>query len=433
MENTYAPVTQSLDTVLDRVPSRLFDWLMYVFIFITVFLPSGSIYGLNVKSPLYLALLPLATIRIFRQGLATRERLALLLSVPLILSAWVVLGLVYGFPLASALRQYMDVALVLLLGWLVMVFCGDDDARRMLFLRVVLSAEIATSLFKVGLIGYAVLRGIPTVELVAALSKVFGVNLMTMDLGAMFGRVQFVSDAVIPVCIFIVLRHRDQLRIGNLRAALFVLLLVVSVLFSFSRYLWAFTAIAFLAGLLTGRRDRFQLLLTCLLGACVFASLPAVISLYQLRFSADVAGSSDLIRTEQTSALKAFFKDAPLLGHGLGSYTNQVVREQETEGGVRYSYEAQLLALAGQIGVAGLTFLFVLGAYYYSDLWWRPRSSLKDRVAVAGLLGFWICAGLYNPLLLHPVAGVNYAVFAALASVAHKAGSSDLSNSPVGV
>jgi len=390
---------------------------MYVFLFMTVFLPSGSIYGVNLKSPLYAALIPLALIRMFREGLATRERIALLLGVPILLCSWLVLGLVYGSPLAGALRQCMDIALVLLLTWLVMVFSAGSDERRLLVLRVVLIAEITTSLFKIGIIGYAVLRGIPTVELVAGLSKIFGVNLMTMDLGAMFGRVQFVSDAVIPVCIFIVLRHRGRMRIGDLRSALMVLLLVVSMIFSFSRYLWAYTAVAFVAGLLTGRRDRFRLLVILVLGASAAASLPALSTLYELRFSVAVAGSSDVIRTDQISALTAFFKDAPILGHGLGSYTHQVVRAQDAGDADRYSYEAQLLALAGQVGIVGLGLFLMLTAYYYSDLWYRPHALLRDRLAIATLLVFWIASGLYNPLLFHPVAGVNYAVLAALAAL----------------
>ena len=408
---------QDIRTGFGSFFDRLFDWLMYVFLFITIFLPSGSIYGLNIKFPLYLVLLPLAVFIMFWRGYATRQRLALLLGVPIILSAWIVIGVTHGVPIGGVLRQYTDILLVLIVCWLVQVFCTDNDLRRVGFLRVVLNAEVATSVLKVGLIVYAVVRGIPTIELVVKLSAIFGVGFITMDLGAMVGRIQFVSDAVIPACVFIVLRFRNLLRIGNLRASFTVLLLLTSVIFSFSRYLWAFTALAFFLGLLTGKRDRFQLVVTGLLVLSVFASLPALTSLYELRFSTDVAGSSDLIRTEQTAALQDFFKDASLFGHGLGSYTNRVIRTQGTDNGIRYSYEAQLLALAGQIGMTGMSFLLLVAARYYSDLWWRPQSSIRDRVAIVVLLGFWLSAGIFNPLLFHPIAGINYAAFAILAAL----------------
>ena len=398
---------------------RAFDGLMYLFIFITVFLPSGSIYGLNFKAPLYVVLLPLAAYSVFRRGQAAPGRLALVIGVPALLFIWVVIGLSYGFPLSGAIRQYADIVLTLLLCWLAVVYCGGRESRRIAFLHLVLNAEIATAILKVGLIAYALLRGIPVVEMVLLLSKIFGVNLMSMDLGAMLGRVQFFSDALIPVCIFIILRHRDRMKIGNLRAAASILLLLISVLFSFSRYLWAFSALAFLVGLLLGRQDRFQAILFLVLGASVIASLPVLAKLYELRFAQAVAGSSDLQRTEQIHALKAFLLDAPLVGHGLGSYTTQVLREQDTEAG-RYSYEVQLLALSAQIGLLGMFLLVALGAFYYSDLWWNSSLSVSDRLGIGLLLGFWIAAGLYNPLLFHPIAGVNYAAFATLAGIKSK-------------
>ena len=404
---------------------RAFDWFTCLYIFTSIFLPSGSIYGFNVKYPLYLGLLPLAIYSVFRREQAEAGQLALLVGVPALFAGWIILGLCDGFAFASVLRQYADLLLTFLVCWLVALFCGDDELRRLRFLRLVVNAEIATALLKVGLVAYALIRGIPVVEMVALLSKVFGTDLMTMDLGSLFGRVQFISDALIPICIFIVLRHRDRMHMGSLRAVLTILLLLVSVLLSFSRYFWAFTALAFFVGLLLGKRDRFQAILFITLALSIIVSLPALVGLYQLRFSADVAGGSDLQRTEQIHALSAFFLDAPLLGHGLGSYTTQVIREQDTEVG-RYGYEVQLLALSGQLGVVGMTLILGLTAYYYRNLWWNSPLNIPDRIGIGLLLCFWIAAGLSNPLLFNPIAGVNYATLATLAEMAGRK-----TNSPI--
>ena len=393
-----------------------FTWFFFTYVFVTVFLPGGSFYGVNFKAPLYVGLLPLAAYSVFRLKQSTPTHLELLVAVPTTLAAWIVLAQIYGFGPASSYRQYLDILLTLLLCWLTVVFCNGDDGRRLRFLRMVLNSVIATAMLKIGLIAYAVLRGIPVVEMVAWLSKVFGFDLMTMDLGALFGRVQFVSDELIPVCIYLVLRHRDRLHLGNLRASLTTLLLMTSVLFSFSRYFWGFTLFAFALGLLLGKRDRFQAVLAGVLGVVFLASLPVLIVLYQLRFSQEVAGSSDLQRAEQIQALENQFVDAPLLGHGLGSYANWVLRDT-TEAG-RYSYEVQYLALPGQIGLLGMVFLLALASYYYRALWWRSSMSPRDRIGLTLLLLFWLAAGLSNPLLFHPVAGINYATLAMLAGMA---------------
>jgi hypothetical protein len=395
-----------------------FGWILYTFVFVTVFLPGGSVYGVNFKYPLYVVLLPLAAYSIFRRHQATVSQLGLLAAVPAILSAWMVLGLCQGFGISSVLRQYTDILLTLLLCWLTVVFCGQDQSRRLGFLNLVVNAVIATAVLKIGLIAYSVIRGIPVVQMVLVLDKVFGVELMTMDLGALFGRIQFISDELIPVCIFIVLRHRDRLKIGSVRASLTIVLLLISVLFGFSRYFWGFTALAFVMGLALGKRDRFQAVLVTVVSLSVIASLPLLAALYQLRFSTEVAGWSDIQRAEQVPALQEFFVDAPVFGHGLGSFATKAIRG-DTEAG-RFAYEVQLLALPAQIGLVGTTFLILLGAYYYSGLWWNSVLTLPDRVGIGLLILFWLAAGFTNPLLFHPIAGVNYATLATVSGIASK-------------
>lgn len=394
--------------------SRLYDAIFSIFLFITIFFPSGTLYGINFKLPLYAALFPLGVYRFFQSRVKIRDLIPLI-SIPAVLSLWIVVGLAYGFDLGGVLRQYTDIFLTMFLCWLAALFCEDKEERSFQLLRLILTAEIATSLMKLGLIAYALLRGIPVVQVVTALSEAFGVNLMTMDLGALFGRVQFVSDALIPICIYILFRHRNRLGYSSWRASGVILLLLVSVVFSFSRYFWMFSVLGLLLGLLLGKRDRFQLGVIAVLVIAVLASLPALGTLYKLRFSEQVAGASDLERANQSQALQQLFLDAPFLGHGLGSYTNQVIRG--TSKTSRYGYEMQILALAGQVGITGMLLLAALIFWYYRKLWSRSSLSLSDRAGITILLFCWFAVGLYNPLLLNPVAGVSYIAFAALTNL----------------
>ena len=396
--------------------NRCFTWFFCSFVFITVFLPGGTLYGYNFKYPLYVGLLPLSVYSAFSHHQIKATQSALILGVPAVLSSWVILGLSHGFNVAGVLRQFTDVLLTFLLCWLAQVFCNRQESRRLTFLSLVLYAEIAAAMLKIGVIAYAIARGVPVVQMVVWLNTVFGVDLMTMDLGALLGRIQFISDELVPICIYVILRHRDRLGIGSGRASLSILLLLISVLFGFSRYLWAFTALAFVLGLMLGRRDRFQAVLVGVLGISFLVSLPALTALYKLRFSADVAGSSDVARNEQIPALEQFFAESPIFGHGLGSYTTKVIRAN-TESG-RSSYEVQLVAVLGQMGLAGVFFFSGLGAYYYRGLWWESTLSAGDRIGLSLLLVFWIAAGFTNPLLFHPISGVNYACLAALSVMA---------------
>ncbi len=393
---------------------KAFDYLFHAYIFLTIFLLSGSIYGVNVYMPMCLLIFPVAVYALFRRKRATPASLAITLLIPTVLSLWVLLGLAFGFEFEGVKAQSAEILLTLFNCWLIYVFSGRNPHQQWRFLRLVLASVLVSALFKSGIILYALTHNIPVPQMVQLLDKVFGSDLMTMDLGDLFGRIQFAADALIPVCIFLVLRHRDGMHLGSLRAAVSLLLLFASVLFSFSRYYWAFSALAFVLGLLLGKRDRFQAVVATLLGVTFLACLPALANLYELRFSEGVAGSSDMERTAQIPALEKFFLDSPLIGHGLGSYTTLLLR---AAGAGRHNYEVQLLALLGQVGLLGVIGFVVLLFWYFDRLWWKSPLMLRDRLGVALLLFCWIAGGFSNPLLFNPIAAIVYAVLAHLAEL----------------
>ncbi len=398
---------------LDFAPSleRGFELLFGLYLFLTIALPSGSIYGLNLKSPLYALLLPVAFFCYFRRGHALLKNVALLITVPAVMLLWVMLGLSRGFEVAGAFRQCLDIFLTFLVCWLVSVFCGQSERHFLRFVKIILSSTVAAALFKFGIILYAFHAGVSITEVVAQVDKIFSVELMSMDIGDLFGRIQFMSDELVPLCIYVVLRYRDRLGLSSLGSSALILVLILSVLISFSRYFWGFTALAFGLGLLVCKKDRFTLVLSSLLSVAVLVSLPFLIALYQLRFSADVAGGSDDVRVEQIRALVAFFQDSPFWGNGFGSFTHEVIRSV----GTPYTYEVQLLALLAQLGVVGMLLLVSLTALYYRTLWWNSRLRPLERVSIFLLLVTWISGGLSNPILFLPIAGINFALLKLLA------------------
>lgn len=400
---------------LHRSLDRCFDLFFSAYVFVTIFLPTGVLYHVNFKLPLYVGLLPLSLYTVFHRERSSRLQLTLLFAVPTILMLWIVIAMLYGFDTPTIYRQYSDALLTLLMCWLASLFWRDDQARYERFLRLVVNASIATAALKVGLVLYALVRGIPVVQVVLWLDTLFGADLMTMDLGAIFGRIQFIADELIPVCIFVLLRHRQRLGFGNVRAFVALMLLMLSVVISFSRYFWGFAACALLLGLLLGKKDRFQVSLLSAMGVIVVATLPLWNSLFALRFFSSAASGSDNERFSQVVPLQKFFLEAPLLGHGLGSFTTVLLRDQTLTG--RFAYEMQILALPAQLGILGITFFLLLGAMFYQRLWRGNNLNWADRIGIVGLLLFWIAAGATNPLLLHPVAGINYAALAALSAL----------------
>ena len=100
-------------------------------------------------------------------------------------------------------------------------------------------------------------------------------------------------------------------------------------------------------------------------------------------------------------------------GHGLGSYTIQVIRSAEAP----YVYEVQLLALVGQVGLAGMAILAVLLINYYSKAVRLKAGQWGYQISILIMLALFIGAGLFNPGILTSTASLTYGFLFVLASL----------------
>jgi len=390
----------------------LFRGLMVVYVFMLVVLPSGSILGVNVKVPCFLLLLFLAAQVSFARGM-TVARLVKLLTVPAILLLWAFLSQLYGFDPRLALGQFSDIMITICTCWFASVLCGQDQGETLSLLRWIIYAEICASSLKIAMLLYAFVRGIPVSVLLDWIRIIFGVQLMGYDFESAFGRFELISDNVIPVCIFALLCYRNLLSKRSGRTLLMLLVLVVSALFSFSRFLWAHTVMALVLGLLLGKKDRFQAILVAILTVLTVVSLPFLIVVISLRFSPVVVSESNADRVTQVAALRDFVADAPWFGHGLGSYTHRVLRSLDAP----FVYEAQLLALFGQVGIVGVVFLVVLMMSYFRWFWPNnQRSGMRSGGLFLLLLG-WLAGGFLNPSVISSAASVSYAAIFAMVAL----------------
>jgi hypothetical protein len=395
---------------------RVFDPLFSICVYLIVILPSGTVFHVNVKMLSYALLFLPAINRLFGRPRQTLLHLGLLLLVPTTLLFWVLIGQLYQFPQFLSVSEYRDIMIMLVSSWLIAVAIGGDQKARLAFLRTALRAEIAACVLKAGLIAYAILHGISVAELVDNLNHLTGTNLMGANLGdaSSLGRIQFTADGLIPLCIYLLLRYRDKLRISITNAFLMFVLLAFSLVLTFSRYYWGFACVALALGLLFGKRDRFYAVLLAGSALLITLSLPVLVPIAVLRFSADVAGGSDDARVEQINALERFYWEAPLLGHGLGSHPDDVIRSDD----LPYAYEVQLLALACQVGLIGMLFFVAIGGYYFYALfpWNRPwhKWLLANQLSAGVLLTICLLGGLFNPMLLNSAIAVSYGMLKAL-------------------
>jgi hypothetical protein len=161
--------------------------------------------------------------------------------------------------------------------------------------------------------------------------------------------------------------------------------------------------------MITTRLDRLKLVYLLLVGITAAYFWDVLTVLYEWRTSDDTVEISDGLREEQRGALYKFVMDAPIFGHGLGTYTAEVIREPVS----MYAYELQLVALVGQIGAVGTAILGLLVVYYYRGVFDLRRSVLQSGSA-AILIAIWIASGFQNPWLASSSAGITFGLLYSL-------------------
>jgi hypothetical protein len=372
-------------------------------------LPSGSIFGINVKQPLFL----LAWLTVLSRPARfrfTKQVACNALALAAVLFSWVVLAFFTGRSEGLLpLMQFEDIVVTAATAFLVIEYIRDSQ-RCERFIRLVIYCVGLTAAVKAASFAYALASGSSVSVVVNALSDVFGVNLATLENGNVGARFQFVSDSVIPVALYGLLSRKNRFGISSAASSLLVALLSFSAVVTFSRFLWAFSAVGLMLGIATSRVDRMKVVYFAFVGLAVAYLWNELVLLYELRTSAVQVDFSDGLRHEQQVALYKFVMDAPVFGHGLGTFTAEIVRHPV----LFYSYELQLVALVGQVGIVGTAFLMASIAYYYRGIF-DHRRPVMHSMCVLLLIVVWISSGFTNPYLSTSSAGLVFGLLYALA------------------
>jgi hypothetical protein len=384
--------------------------LFCLYVILLILLPSGTIFGLPVKIPVFLPLLALGLKLSFQEDNCLFE-CGFNISIVAAFVAWLLLSQLYPmFSFTNGLSQFKDIVTTLIGCWIIRVFTKTEQ-DLISFLRVCVYTVAFGSFIKLFIFIYSLRTGVSIASIIDGISNAFGVQLMVMDFGDVGGRLQFASDTLLPMCIFAVLCARTKLRIGSITSVLVTGLLIFSAIFTFSRFLWGNTALAVLLGLLVAKKEKVHLIYIAAATAVSVYFFDLLYVVVTLRLSNNIADSSDIERVVQGRTLHAFFMDAPLFGHGLGSYAVASIRAID----LPYIYELQVPALLGQVGIVGMMlFSFLLFNHYRKAFRFKSGNMLYQSSILLMLLAF-LASGFFNPTLLTSAAAVSFGLIFSLA------------------
>jgi hypothetical protein len=376
---------------------------------IAVCLPTGSIFGLNVKMPVFVFFC--FSLALY---LSTRSWHWLTSSEFLILSFccaglcfWSLIAIFHGeSETLQIFLQFKDIASTVLIAWL----CLFLVRRKLLQPKQVIMPVLC------GIVGLAALKLLLIagtlgwkLDPIALLSEVFGEDSLVGGSMA-FGltRIEFSSDIVGAFVLFVVLCPSiSGIRLKRIPVVLITIVLLASALLAYARYIWFLDGIAIVAAMMIERRIKllFIALFTFVPVAGIYYE--ALQPLVEGRFFSDQVSDSDLIRIQQYQALLDEIRTRPLIGKGLGTHVNGVIRNSEN----RYSYELQWMSLLMQFGMLGLAGILTLIAFSARDL---LKSQHPAKPWLVLLFGLWLLSGFTNPHLTSSFAGATFGMFMAL-------------------
>jgi len=274
------------------------------------------------------------------------------------------------------------------------------------------NAAVVIAIGKIFILILSSVFGIPLTVIIETISKVWNIQLMTLGVeDSVLTRLQIPMDSILPFVFYVLVGQILISKKNRLRNNFCLVLLLISLLLSFSRFFWGISigaiglSLIFNANLST---KIYYAIVATVLGYLLYQFTPVgdmVSQVIETRFgaNANVNSSSDIFRDMQLNAMRSRFLDNPIFGHGIGYFIPSLIRNSITP----YLYELQTQSMLMDLGIVGstifvLTLLIVIFGYCYN----RVESRFINIALTLLFLGLWVLGGMYNPLLFGASGGI---------------------------
>jgi hypothetical protein len=383
--------------------------LLLVLIFISICLPTGSIFGLNVKVMVFVAfflsfIFYLAT---NSSEWPTSSELLFILVFTACLCLWSAIAVINGeAEMIQVFMQFKDIASTVVIAWMCIFVVRRGIISPETVIVTVIYAVVALALMKLAFI-VALFRW--HIEPITTIESIFGeASLVGGNIAFGLTRMGFSSDIVGGFALFAILCPSvSGVYFRRTATIILIPLLLASGLLSYGRYIWFIEVFAIVAALMIERKFKWLLVVIMGMASLTYVSYDLLSPLLEARFSSEQTTDSDLIRVEQSKALAEEIRERPLFGRGLGTHVNGLIRSEQT----RYSYELQWESLLMQVGVVGVIGMFLSIAAASRDLL-AARGPAKPWLGV--LFALWLLGSWTNPYITSSFAGATFGMFVAM-------------------
>lgn len=376
--------------------------VLITFLSICIILPTGSVFDINVKF-IFLFLLVILSFFVDNGSGVIRCIKGMLIPV-LFLVLFLLISEISSTKNNEALLQTKDILTFFFMTTIAYSFIRKNDNSEEFISKVIINNLVFLSALKILIFMYAQVTGISVTQIMSIISDIFNTKLMTLDSDDIaISRISFMSDYVLPIAIYILTKEIVNSRI-TLFKTITLILLVLSIILSLSRFLWVIGATSIALALMHEiKKSKSIFIVAIAVMLMLYAlTLPSVQEAINFRFNSNDSDLSDLARQLQYNAIIDSIGKYPLLGQGLGYYLPTLIRSSAA----KYSYELQIPALAMQVGLIGtlLFFSIIFSKLYKSAL----NLNLYDKCIYLILIILWLIGGFFNPVIISSSGGIAF-------------------------
>ncbi|EMC2150999.1 hypothetical protein VB594_003943 [Escherichia coli] len=376
--------------------------VLITFLSICIILPTGSVFDINVKF-IFLFLLVILSFFVDNGSGVIRCIKGMLIPV-LFLVLFLLISEISSTKNNEALLQTKDILTFFFMTTIAYSFIRKNDNSEEFISKVIINNLVFLSALKILIFMYAQVTGISVTQIMSIISDIFNTKLMTLDSDDIaISRISFMSDYVLPIAIYILTKEIVNSRI-TLFKTITLILLVLSIILSLSRFLWVIGATSIALALMHEIKNSKSIFIVAIAVMLMLyaLTLPSVQEAINFRFNSNDSDLSDLARQLQYNAIIDSIGKYPLLGQGLGYYLPTLIRSSAA----KYSYELQIPALAMQVGLIGtlLFFSIIFSKLYKSAL----NLNLYDKCIYLILIILWLIGGFFNPVIISSSGGIAF-------------------------
>ena len=300
--------------------------------------------------------LPFLLISIFIILFNLNQKVLKLLFFILIFMIYFFLQLIFNDVVLSYFIKHLFILLSFFLVLLLYLSQKDSEDFDKMFFKNLSSFFVLLGLFKVFLIFiYFTFYKSDFDQMLFLLRNTLNLSVISDRSSDLLFRIQFKIDFILP---FILYGLLTQVRLKNIYCnKFFLIILILSIVLTGSRIIWALSIIFCIYHIFKSSKLKNIIVFFC-------SSLITIFTFKDLIFrklSYEQIEISDSKRIEQFNHLIKWFFEEPFFGHGLGSYISHYVREPS----LPFSYELQIIAFLGQVGILGFIYFFLIMAVFF--------------------------------------------------------------------